>query len=191
MVGAGAFDPSTTRVLHVKPSARLDGRASAAPTATATMTSTTAMQTPMAAPRSDGAGGTGGAPNTLSTTTAAMDADKRRERLKELFQRQILLFKEAVYLLLGYKIDMTPDPQPQIRVRSMFAESPEHALLFRFDPDTSRLELLENDYTKSLSPNVFAYLTQCGSVPAFLSTLTLDLFERSTVTFSGAALHST
>jgi hypothetical protein len=45
------------------------------------------------------------------------------------------------------------------------------------------MELLETDFCKRLDKDVFAYLTRCDSIPAFLSTVTTFLFDRQTITF--------
>ena len=45
------------------------------------------------------------------------------------------------------------------------------------------MELLETDFCKKLDKDVFAYLTKCDSIPAFLSTITTYLFDRQTITF--------
>ena len=47
--------------------------------------------------------------------------------------------------------------------------------------DGGGLELLETPFCKFLDENTFAYLTKCNSVPAFLATLTLDLFGKQTL----------
>lgn len=52
-------------------------------------------------------------------------------------------------------------------------------LLFKLK-EGGGLELLETDYTQRLEAKVFTYLTTCHSIPAFLSNLTLELFERQT-----------
>ena len=69
--------------------------------------------------------------------------------------------------------------------RSMFAEREDDALLFAWSPPKSpgargTLELLETPYAARLDRKIFAYLTTCNSVPAFLSSVTLDLFEKQT-----------
>lgn len=46
------------------------------------------------------------------------------------------------------------------------------------------LELLETPFCARIDPKMFAYLTTCHSVPAFLSSLTLDLFDKQTMTLS-------
>lgn len=172
------------RVLHLRPDVKLGIMGAAQQQqpqqqqhASITVPFTPRQQPPSSASALDTHPQSQAAPGTV-------DVDKRRERLKELFQKQILLFKEAVYLLLGFKIDMTPDPKPQVRVRSAFAESPDDFLLFRFHPETSAMELLETPYQSTFSPEQLTYLTKCHSVPAFLASLTLMLFERQTFAFS-------
>lgn len=46
-----------------------------------------------------------------------------------------------------------------------------------------KLDLLSTPYAERIKDSkLFTYLTICGSVPAFLATLTLDLFEKQTMT---------
>ena len=42
------------------------------------------------------------------------------------------------------------------------------------------LELLDTAFASRLDPKFFLLLTQSNSVPAFLSNITLDLFEKQT-----------
>lgn len=108
-----------------------------------------------------------------------VDSGKLNQRLKEMFRERIKWFREAVYLLTGYKIDLlTAGEVQQVRLRSMFAESEDDYLLFQVRGDA--LELLDTPYAGSLDQRLFAYLTTCNSVPAFLSGLTLELFEKQT-----------
>uniref|UniRef100_A0A7S3PFY6 Mitotic spindle assembly checkpoint protein MAD1 n=1 Tax=Aplanochytrium stocchinoi TaxID=215587 RepID=A0A7S3PFY6_9STRA len=120
-------------------------------------------------------------PLTSTSGSNQQDLGKRHERLKELFKQKTKAFREAVYLLTGFMIDMTQDQNPQLRVRSMFAEREDDHLLFKWQPDVEGgLHLLETDFCSRIDENIFAYLKKCNSVPAFLSTLTLDLFEKQT-----------
>ena len=43
------------------------------------------------------------------------------------------------------------------------------------------LEMLETEWTRRLDGKLFAYLTVSKSVPAFLSALTLEAFEKQTL----------
>jgi len=150
-----ASAPAASRILHVKPSARAD-RPKPVASATQEMAAT-----PFAA--------------------SALDDHMRSQRLKEVFQRQMQSYKDLVYVLTGFKIDMTPEAIPKVRVRCMYAESPNDFLSFTFVPDTSALEMLSTEYTKTLDEHVMAYLRRCDSMPAFMASLCLSLFERQTM----------
>lgn len=60
----------------------------------------------------------------------------------------------------------------------MYAEKPDDSLLFQWKGDN--LELLDTEFASKLDSKLFAYLTTCNSVPAFLSNVTIDLFESQT-----------
>jgi len=60
----------------------------------------------------------------------ALDATKLHARLKEKFREHLNWFREAVYLLTGFRVDMTTSggEAPRVRLRSMFAEREDDAL---------------------------------------------------------------
>mmetsp|Transcript_31687 Transcript_31687/g.32280 ORF Transcript_31687/g.32280 Transcript_31687/m.32280 type:complete len:267 (+) Transcript_31687:245-1045(+) len=121
-----------------------------------------------------------------SATSVGIDSAKMNKRLKEMFRERISCFREAVYLLTGYKVDLftaesSSSSLPKLKLRSMYAEDPEDCLLFQWKGEI--LELLETPFASKLDPKLFSFLTRCNSVPAFLSNVTLDLFEK--VTFLG------
>lgn len=101
-------------------------------------------------------------------------------RLKERFKEHLTWFREAVYLLTGFKVDMTTTKDgPQIRLRSMFAEASTDALLFQWTD--GGVQLLSTPFADGLDERLFANLTLCNSVPAFLANVQIDLFERQTL----------
>jgi hypothetical protein len=105
----------------------------------------------------------------------------RLTRLKEMFKELISSFREAVYLLTGYKIDLyaaTNGGYPRLRLRSMYAEDPDDSLLFQWRDNA--LELMETPFATKLDQKLFDYLSTCNSVPAFLSNVTMDLFDNQT-----------
>lgn len=82
------------------------------------------------------------ATSAVDATAAAgegIDTSKLHQRLKEAFKERVTAFREAVYLLTGYKVDLLPGsesgsggvPSSKLRLRSMYAESPEDFLLFQ------------------------------------------------------------
>ncbi|KAL7689617.1 putative spindle assembly checkpoint component Mad1 [Plasmopara halstedii] len=118
------------------------------------------------------------------TTTTSYDTveglKKLNHRLKQVFGDQIRQYREAVYLLTGYKVDLRKhNGMELLRLRSVYAEHDEDELLVRMEENGS-LELLDSEFCAQINHRVFAYLTTCRSFPAFLSTLTLHLFEKQT-----------
>ena len=121
--------------------------------------------------------------DSLNTSTAfgGADSSKLNQRLKEMFKERIASFREAVYLLTGYKIDLyaaTNGGYPRLRLRSMYAEDPDDSLLFQWRDNA--LELMETPFATKLDQKLFDYLSTCNSVPAFLSNITMDLFDNQT-----------
>ena len=121
--------------------------------------------------------------DTMNTSTflAGADSSKLNQRLKEMFKERIASFREAVYLLTGYKIDLiaaTNGGYARLRLRSMYAEDPDDSLLFQWRDNA--LELMETPFATKLDQKLFDYLSTCNSVPAFLSNVTMDLFDNQT-----------
>lgn len=121
--------------------------------------------------------------DTMNTSTAfgGADSSKLNQRLKEMFKERIASFREAVYLLTGYKIDLyaaNNGGYPRLRLRSMYAEDPDDSLLFQWRDNA--LELMETPFATKLDQKLFDYLSTCNSVPAFLSNITMDLFDNQT-----------
>ncbi|KNC87366.1 hypothetical protein SARC_00507 [Sphaeroforma arctica JP610] len=105
-------------------------------------------------------------------------ANNRNNVIKEMFAKKFSHFREVVYTLFGFKIDM--DELRQYKLLSIYAESKRDYLLFKGSEENGRVDLLESEYSKHLSHNIAAYLGQCRSYPAFLSTITLELFNNQT-----------
>lgn len=105
-------------------------------------------------------------------------AELRNQRLKEVFAQKIQEFRQACYCLTGFQINNPTSNQ--YKLLSMYAESPNDVLHFQMMP-TGEMNLLENQFSSTLTHIVQEFLLQGNSIPAFLSTLTLDLFSRQTV----------
>ncbi len=117
-----------------------------------------------------------------------VDKDKVNQRLKEKFKERIGTFRNAIYLLTGYKIDMTTQGDVrQLCLRSMYSEQENDDLVFQWNKEG--LQLMETSFAKKLDRKIFTYLSTCHSVPAFLSNLTLELFEKRT--FAPGSISST
>lgn len=131
-------------------------------------------------------------PATSSSNMEGLEAKKYNQRLKDQFQEHIGVFREAVYLLTGYKVDMIMDSDSsRFKVRSIYAEREEDHLMFLWpkldrgvkELKPTRLDLLDTELAKSLSAtSTFEYLSKYDSLPAFSAALTLSLFENTTIT---------
>jgi len=125
MAGKGFFDPDKTRALHMKENPFMNAVRAKYETQILALEATIERHRK----ESESSLKPIGSSSSLSTpATAAMgleglEAKKLNQRLKDTFQEHIGVFREAVYLLTGYKIDMIMDcDSPRFRVRSMYAE---------------------------------------------------------------------
>eukprot|EP00903_Cladosiphon_okamuranus_P008355 g8036.t1 len=111
------------------------------------------------------------------------DAKKFSLRLKEMYKERINYYRQTIYLLTGYRIDLMMDPTRQmLRLRSMYAEQESDCLLFQ-QKDQSQgggLELVETPLAVQHMDKIDGFLNKCDSIPAFLSSLTIELFEKQT-----------
>ena len=176
LAGKGSFNPETTRVVHMQTT----------PLTEALKQEVTVLRRQVEAlskTKKVLGGGT-----TTTTPGADVDPNKLHQRLKESFKEQIGRFREGVYLLTGYRIDMIPDgDRPTFKVRSMFAEQQDDHLLFQWPTTTpvESLDLLDTEWAKTLimttSSSSYEYVKRFGSLPAFLASTQLNLFEKQTM----------
>lgn len=68
-------------------------------------------------------------------------------------------------------------PLPSLRPACVLG--PQDHLLFQLED--GELQMLETEFTRQMDKRLFMYLTRCGSVPAFLSNVTLHLFDQQTI----------
>lgn len=124
------------------------------------------------------------APKQKMTTTTSYETVEGlkllNKRLKEVFAEQTQHYREAVYLLTGYKVDLRKSNGVEmLRLRSVYAEHSRDELLVKMEP-SGALELLDTDFCAQINQGTLAYMTMCRSFPAFLAALTLQLFEKQT-----------
>ncbi|XP_073931488.1 mitotic spindle assembly checkpoint protein MAD1 isoform X4 [Castor canadensis] len=106
-------------------------------------------------------------------------AELKNQRLKEVFQSKIQEFRKACYTLTGYQVDVTTEGQ--YRLTSQYAEHKADCLVFKATgPSGSKMQLLETEFSRSVPELIELHLLQQDSIPAFLSSLTLELFSRQT-----------
>ncbi|KAI8818311.1 spindle assembly checkpoint component Mad1 [Fimicolochytrium jonesii] len=127
---------------------------------------------------------------------AVDEKEKRVVRLKEQFQLKAREYREAVYSLLGYKLEI--DPDGRVRLTSTYADAHVPGFLFtsgdgdqgtlqlidppslsvddQSNPETAELE--REEVRRRLAAGMAYYLQERNSVPAFLAGVTLELVER-------------
>ncbi|KAJ0174178.1 hypothetical protein K1T71_010324 [Dendrolimus kikuchii] len=99
------------------------------------------------------------------------------KRMKEEFTSSAQEYRDVCYMLLGYKIDRTG--HKNYRISNMYAESADEYLTFTLCDDG--IEMVHTEYSTSLTELVELHLHQHGSIPLFLSALTMDLFTKATI----------
>ncbi|XP_055605609.1 mitotic spindle assembly checkpoint protein MAD1 [Uranotaenia lowii] len=119
--------------------------------------------------------------NTLKAQIQSLEA--KNQHIKEVYKSASNEFREVCYLLFGYRVDRVGNTN--YRISSMYAESEEEYLNFRLNENGMVLNMLETAYSESITDMVTSHLGTHGSLPAFLSTLTLDLFNRTTLMVQG------
>lgn len=119
-----------------------------------------------------------------TASSSEVDPHKLHQRLKQSFKEQIALFREGVYLMTGYKVDMLQQEKTMFRVRSVYAEQEQDHLMFVCQKDgeeVTSLDLVETDLAKLLSnTDSYQYMTKFNSLPGFLASVQLSLFEKQT-----------
>ncbi|KAJ1977723.1 coiled-coil domain-containing protein mad1 [Dimargaris verticillata] len=108
--------------------------------------------------------------------------DKRLARLKEVWQAKAQEMREAIYSLLGYRLDFLENGR--VRLVSMYSAAEDHSFIFTSNQhDSGTLELAgggNTDYVKSLKSLIQFWVVERRSIPAFLATVTLELFDKTT-----------
>ncbi|KAJ1658369.1 coiled-coil domain-containing protein mad1 [Dispira simplex] len=110
------------------------------------------------------------------------EKEKRMRRLKEGWRAKAQEMREAVYSLLGYRVDFLENGR--VRLTSMYSEAADHSFIFTSSQnDSGTLELVGGGnagYVRSLDHLIKFWVVGRGSIPAFLATVTLELFDKTT-----------
>uniref|UniRef100_A0A6B2EB90 Putative mitotic checkpoint protein mad1 n=1 Tax=Phlebotomus kandelakii TaxID=1109342 RepID=A0A6B2EB90_9DIPT len=114
--------------------------------------------------------------NTMRSQVASLES--KNQHLKEVYKAASQEFREVCYMLFGYRVDRTGNTN--YRISSMYAENEDDFLSFRLK-ESGALDMLETEYSVSLRDMMRQHLGAHNSLPAFLSALTMDLFNRTTI----------
>ncbi len=178
IAGKGSFNPDTTRVLHLENN----------PMATAVRTKYESEIKQLKEELKALSDSKSKSQSKGKSQVSELDAKKLNKRLKEHFRAQIGQFREGVHLLTGYKIDMVADlDRPRFKVRSMYAENESDVLEFiwpKLEEGQSpvSLDILNTKMAQMLSNEpCFEYMKRYNSLPAFMASVCLSLFEKQTM----------
>lgn len=107
------------------------------------------------------------------------NSEKKLARLMEIFKQKIKQFREVVFTLLGYQIDMQSDGS--IKLRSLYAFHEDDWIEFRRDDLTKGMKLMESSFLIQYSEELERFVRKGNSIPAFLSSVTNSLWDKSTM----------
>ncbi|CAG8586193.1 2966_t:CDS:10 [Gigaspora rosea] len=109
------------------------------------------------------------------------EKEKRISRLKEVWKTKAQEYREAVYSLLGYRFDFLENGR--VRLTSMYSEQDDQSFVFTSDEnDCGTMQLVggNSEFIKSLDHLIKFWVVERSSIPCFLSSLTVKLFENTT-----------
>lgn len=116
----------------------------------------------------------------LNTTIA--EQSKRMDRLKQVFGKKSLEFREAVFALLGYKVDLLPNKK--VRATSVYAASDEESFTFVPDPKARSIKFSGIDDCGPLTTEyenlISFWIKERRDIPCFLAALNLELYDKTT-----------
>nr|DAD38862.1 TPA_asm: hypothetical protein HUJ06_013184 [Nelumbo nucifera] len=113
--------------------------------------------------------------------------EKREERYKAVFAEKISVFRRACCLLFGYKIVMDDQLRPngipvtRFTLQSIYALSDDEKL--EFDYESGNTNILASDYASQpeISQQIEIFIRKMNSIPAFTANLTIESFNRRTL----------
>ncbi|KAL0013020.1 hypothetical protein SO802_000089 [Lithocarpus litseifolius] len=113
--------------------------------------------------------------------------EKREERYKTVFADRISVFRRACCELFGFKIVMDEHqrsngiPVTRFTLQSIYAQSDDEKLEFEYE--SGNTTILANDYTSQpeISRQVEIFIRKMNSIPAFTANLTVESFNRRTL----------
>lgn len=113
--------------------------------------------------------------------------EKREERYKTVFADKICVFRRACCELFGYKIVMDDKRRPNgipitcFSLQSIYSQSDDEMLEFEYESGSTNIVM--NNYTSQsdISQQVEIFIRKMNSIPAFTANLTVESFNRRTL----------
>ncbi|KAL7541501.1 hypothetical protein ACHAXR_011330 [Thalassiosira sp. AJA248-18] len=193
LAGKGSYNDETTRVLHLKSNPLMDAVREKYQGEIESLERRLEEAEAAASAPGGGGGTTTPVPSKGSSRGSfgsagsrdSVDVQKLHSRLKEQFRNQIALFRQGVYLITGFKIDMSQgESDCQIfTVRSLYGEREDDHLKFKWSPKKkNKLDMLNTDMAHLLMKGASGvYVKEHGSWPGFMASVTLQLFDQQTL----------
>lgn len=105
--------------------------------------------------------------------------EKRILRMQQVWAAKVREYHEAVASLLGYKVDFSADGM--VRLASMYADANDISFVFKSsENDQGTLKIVganKDMYMKTLESSYNYCVNERGSIPAFLSAVTMELID--------------
>jgi len=102
-------------------------------------------------------------------------AEVKKKRLMEAFKKTSHDFREVVYHLTGYRIDVLQENK--YRMLPLYAENQEDSLLFQ-KSKTGEIQMLESEFSLELGDLMEEHLERNNSIPMFLAGLIMQLYYK-------------
>lgn len=105
-------------------------------------------------------------------------SEKKRMNVMDEFKRSSKAFRDAVYRLTGYRIEV--NSTNIYKASFLYSDKPTEYLLFKVED--REIQLMETEFAKNLKHAIKLYLEKYDSFPAFLAALALDIFKKNVET---------
>lgn len=124
----------------------------------------------------------------ISSDMQVQELEKSRTRLQQVFAGHISKFREACYLLFGYRIDFAAEAASvsssgasTIILKPQRSDSKRAEFIFKMSKSQKEIALMPNDFTNQhLRKEVQTFLERYQSAPAFTANYTLEMFQKDT-----------
>jgi mitotic spindle assembly checkpoint protein MAD1 len=105
------------------------------------------------------------------------EQNKRMTRLKEVFSKKSVEFRDSVFQLLGYRIDLLPNKK--VRATSIFAAENE-SFTFLADSKGKKFVGIEKSPLSTEYDNLVSFwIKERNDIPCFLAAINLELYDKT------------
>ncbi|TIA90797.1 hypothetical protein E3P99_01408 [Wallemia hederae] len=186
-VGRGEFNCKNMRVLEMRDNPVSQDYAIRTETLNALKEENRSLLEKLNSGGSSSAGGAGGFENAQTTHNLMKekealekelsDKDKRMLRLKGIFSDKAVEFREAIYSLLGYRVQFLPNGR--VRLNSAFTKAESGGILFQSNEDDQGTMKVEDGSLDGVDDLLRFWVNERESIPCFMANLCLELWDAS------------